>query len=1560
MLAKGIIEHINLYVNHNVGVVFENPDEPELFGELIFADKDKLIVKTDEPESRELNADEVKDIRYRGVLTDFHTNENAGEIDNAYNFRLNDCISENEKTSLRYHVADYKVSCHLVLERDETFGTGSNENSDNDSDSAGVIKNRLGCIAAKDVIIESNPVHILNTDVLTAGNFLYTFRNGEKKAGMLEVAEDGLRLSYSGKHVCSFSREDIADITKFPKVNDSVVADTDNGEIAGIVTAVKENEFYIYTVDRSFTSVKFSELKLLRYQGTVSEYNPISGKRQFFLDGKFWTKEAYFSDWYENGGSKNVLKKGMVLSYTVAVNERGMIAKDLYIEHNLDYSRTGVIIMMDNYGKGWIGSHFIAKAKKEKLTGDVYFTKDDLPKNMVYNPERYIYIVKYSTESKPDANGNYKLLSMEYDPAMRLDYASTGAVHISAKGEVKVIPFFRTCIEHYMDREVCVILKDSSRKVLGRLVSVDEKADECTVLCEDDIETETKTISFKDIENIRIIGIVTKYYDNGTGYIGKNYFNIKNVKNGQAYSDLEGRRVSFLLQSAYKGDLTDAVELEVLEDIKPKAKTALVIAEKNLMVIGYDKEKGYNVMDTDDYDSYSDMESSSYYVAALGDNKTSTESLNFEKYDYPVVIKTLRRDGKSETEVKFGSGVNKRQKGYLTKVIEKDGKRFGFINRTPNWELGGVYCRIHESIFGSEAISNYDFNTRKHYYPVLFTIQYDIENKPAKSVRILGEEPILYNSEQKKNYRYGFVTSYRKADDVAVIYNEYNISEGFKATVRKEAKLKALGWNENVNTSNKVYFITYEVKGNEVSRIVNMEGYSRKGILSATAKDGVAEIKRETFREPEGADKTALDMIEGETLIIGNQIYQYAGKEDEALLLREGAADGMTGAVIRYVPGEEEIYRIGVLTGADDAFEYAYINDYLKFSTEKLVERTHKVFKNDSKKLLVIYSLDKDRTVKNVMIPEDAIKGLFPWRRGNVVSVTTEERKERKAVMKCEDSNLAADYYYYVDTDSAISNLGKDLEGLSVYAQLAKCSAGKTEEYSNKLLALELRCEYEKMYVEEYTKEGEAGSASVGYRVKRDSRDKKNIFQVNMRHYDFWKANKDNTVEVVFKPYRSEADDTEVLMAFPRMVKYKNPYTNAAAGAHLEGGDEMFKGRDEEKKEIWNYIIDSNKSVIKGRRVFLYGQKRCGKSSLVEMIKYDMSQSDEIKEKTILVSVTAANIPYSGLAEAFGISIMDAIGDTLDERGAENCDKLFEDIDEARDAFSWDSFKNVVNDFYKQFPQYSIILFVDEFTRVCMQVLKAWLKETETEKKDKLSGTLLVTNSLEELRISQVIIGHANMIYALKMLGLSNETTEKSLTKRLNAFSYDDAKSLIIEPMEEVFGKGKYYSEEDNNAAMKYMMELSGNSPYVLMNLCQRVFEYYAGNKIGSIITVGDVDMIARDFCSDIRNTDNDTFDAILFEVGDEEGVMDEQKLTYIFLENMVPLLLKEGDRYCAKEDIIGVLRSVDGDFWNADRIDGMIETLKSRGVIEEGEGERYKIVMGLFVRYIQLKKGLK
>lgn len=1603
MQNRIVEELLYLYIDHPVRLCFRNGEQAD--GELLAADGETVVISMC-GEERSVSLAELEDVRYRGTLSDYETAEGWGIIDNSYIFYWNDCVgSEDEEkiNDFRYHEFDYKVTCHLELRKAEGEAQGLKQ---------------LGKIVACDLKLEDTPLHVINLPVLTKENFLYTFRNGSKKIGRLMVAGTAYVLCYGTKEVYSFEWQDVADITKCPAINDAVCVREKEETIKGIVCAVREEHFNVYT-GQGMKKISYADLEELRYQGKIE-----GNREHISFEGKYATRVPYLRHWQpkKNVGS---LGKGTLVSCVIGVNDhRGIIAKDLVIEQELDLSYVGVILTYNqDKNVGWIGNHYVTKAggeSRDKYKGHVSFKREDLPQNLKLEFGRYIYIVKYNRKAEPDSNGVYALTSMQL--LETYDYATTGQVYVDEQNQVHWVPFFQKYIHLYKDRKVNVILKEAGKSISGRLVYVDEGTEQqgITVLCGEGLESEAKKVAFSEIEDIRIIGVVTTYYDNGTGYIdGKNYFNIKNVKNGVNYLTLEKKKVSFVLQNTNRGDGTDAVDVEILEDTQNVQKNKQLAGEE-VVIVGYDAQKGYRVIDSKDYEAYAEETAVAYYVPPFGTVKLSEKSL--EKYDYPATLTAVLREDQVHKEIIVSEQekVNKRFFGYLTRVTAAN----GFITPDKNPYQTGIYCFLGKPKAGSPVLDeeslSYTLDTKTYCYRVAYTIDYNNQAcrargqaDPAKTVRILRQE---LSMEEKKRRKYGFLAGYVQQQDCYKIFEEYH-SNPDKGMNNKGVLVKKTDVDTYKNVSRYFYFVSYKMTPEGITDLTIIDRYIKKDILSAKAVDGECVIEYEKFKEPEGTKTQAEALVAGENIFVCSEkaqtykSYRFLGwMDDQKMRVVDAFNEAQEEQLLDMDAAELTIYRLGVITAVDKDADrekkdnYIYINDYLKVSMDKMLGRTFNVFNNDPKKLLVTYTCGEDGTVEAVTLPELGMKELLPWKLGRVEKFQSVDRKERRLVVRCEEEDLLVDYYLSVDTDSYVSALESEMEGKSVYIRMAKRSAGgdSMEEW----VALDIRCEFETLLVEEYQGENKAG-----YRVCRDN---KRYFPVSMseKHYKHWKANAGSKVEVRFKPYQDEEANTELLVACPRKEKHSNPYEVPAVGNPLEAGDSMFKGRTEEKRQVWNYIVRDGE-FLKGNRVILYGQKRCGKSSLIRMIEHDLRNNEKIKQQAIIVSLEAVDVNPMTLESWLCREIVNGIinegkerednqdmlkliaerklwmerrndvqeDDFLEEEEIEEELKLLDNVyqnwleqlkqkskeweklkmkidqlvnhmiqfqktkitarnwEDIRYEY-WNSFKELKNEFSELCPDYTIVLRVDEFTAVCMSVLN----HPDTCSAENLS----IINKLPELGIIQIIVGHDNMRKVLKKLELINSVTEKSLLKELTAFSYDDAKTLIKDPMEKELDIKTIYSEE----AILKMMEISGNSPFVLMNLCNEMFKYYTGSdKEKTGITAEDVETVADEWCVRIANEQSDVFDAILHEPGDEKA---DDETTKELLTALVHGM-KDGKNYCTKQDLTVILKEQNPDAWTEQRVDEKLATLKSRSVIHSAAQDEYSIVMGLFVRYTRM-----
>ncbi len=220
----------------------------------------------------------------------------------------------------------------------------------------------------------------------------------------------------------------------------------------------------------------------------------------------------------------------------------------------------------------------------------------------------------------------------------------------------------------------------------------------------------------------------------------------------------------------------------------------------------------------------------------------------------------------------------------------------------------------------------------------------------------------------------------------------------------------------------------------------------------------------------------------------------------------------------------------------------------------------------------------------------------------------------------------------------------------------------------------------------------------------------------------------------------------------------------------------MFVGRKVEKEEIWKYIIEDEK-IVKGRSVILYGQRRCGKSSLVNEIVLDMQESEEISNHSTIVQFSAVDSSYEEFESALCTKILLAVENTLRRKNELTAERK-ERIEKYRTSYNWEFFTEVVEDLFESDKEYGIVLVVDDCMSVTMEVLAECRRQTawsEEMRYEFIKRTLGVITKLADIGITQVYIGNTDMRETLNELGLGNYFERNSFVMCLNALSDNDA-----------------------------------------------------------------------------------------------------------------------------------------------------------------------------------------
>ncbi|MCM1441002.1 MAG: ATP-binding protein, partial [Roseburia sp.] len=353
----------------------------------------------------------------------------------------------------------------------------------------------------------------------------------------------------------------------------------------------------------------------------------------------------------------------------------------------------------------------------------------------------------------------------------------------------------------------------------------------------------------------------------------------------------------------------------------------------------------------------------------------------------------------------------------------------------------------------------------------------------------------------------------------------------------------------------------------------------------------------------------------------------------------------------------------------------------------------------------------------------------------------------------------------------------------------------------------------------------------------------------------------------------------EAAVKDPEAVNY---YAVPAHGEALTSSDDdvkMFFGREKEKEEIWNYIVDEDQGLKPGRAIILYGQKKCGKTSLVNQIVKRIQETPATDSQAIIIFFSDISANCGGLEHFrlnFYMNILDQFRYALSDKHPDVEELLYDSGLEFPDLLAdgcAPAAPALFQRFFREFARldggrHRVVLVMDEFTRLCTDIVGAL---------DADPGYKDIPNFIKMLSgmgFIQIVIGHANMVRALSELGIINHTAEFAKRVELTALDEEGARKLVQEPMERSFGRpgrpADIYQSYSGQRAVERLLELSGRSPRLLMKLCNEMFLYYLRSDRSRIME-RDVDKMLEEF---LKNLDVNEFDMLLSEDGDDIGAL--------------------------------------------------------------------------------------
>lgn len=325
----------------------------------------------------------------------------------------------------------------------------------------------------------------------------------------------------------------------------------------------------------------------------------------------------------------------------------------------------------------------------------------------------------------------------------------------------------------------------------------------------------------------------------------------------------------------------------------------------------------------------------------------------------------------------------------------------------------------------------------------------------------------------------------------------------------------------------------------------------------------------------------------------------------------------------------------------------------------------------------------------------------------------------------------------------------------------------------------------------------------------------------------------------------------------------ENPYSKFASGDVMKPNDAdartMFVGRDADIADICKMLTDTDGNLKAGSIVAIYGQKRCGKSSVMYFL------GDAIQNRCPGTIVLAINAQSKGASagpdrDFYYRSLLSDICTQLQKQI--RCDHALRDalreaglqLPAVRDIvgeFGEVYFHEFFQNFRAQFGgRYTILLMVDEFTQIYIHMKQHKINEDFLNRwramiHDNGFANIIVGQDFMDKFTTDEEITAQNLGGAVNGLGTMGR-------KRLTYLDKKAAREMIERPVRFSDGSSRYRGQLGGEA-VNYIYDLTGGSAFYLMKFCNALVDYMRDHG-EQLVSKSLVDTVARGYVFDTLN----------------------------------------------------------------------------------------------------------
>lgn len=386
-----------------------------------------------------------------------------------------------------------------------------------------------------------------------------------------------------------------------------------------------------------------------------------------------------------------------------------------------------------------------------------------------------------------------------------------------------------------------------------------------------------------------------------------------------------------------------------------------------------------------------------------------------------------------------------------------------------------------------------------------------------------------------------------------------------------------------------------------------------------------------------------------------------------------------------------------------------------------------------------------------------------------------------------------------------------------------------------------------------------------------------------------------------------------------------NPYK---VGSELRAGedDEIFFGRDRDIEIISNMLV---RGRANGTSIAIYGQFRCGKSSLKN---YVVSKIESLDPTVIVANM---EIDESGSMKDFVHSLIHQICRNTKGIVKEEIQNELKEYDVVKDELLENYPVVFLCDFLQLLKQklnyHHVLVTIDEFGRIFSDNIPPNFMQYWKQ--------MMSIGSIDA-----IVVGHD--VLTQQMRENRNEFAAFSL-HQLNYLPKDSAVRLIQNPIHSDMIGDRFKPD-----AVKYIYEMTAGNAFYIQQICFHIVNFMNQNKLNKV-NANQVKGVIKNWFANTETETLNTFFHPLFMSGEKgyNAVSDDEAKKIL---KAIAMASERNNGLALKSDILNFAEKIDSVFSNNyARINRILESLESRWVIDKHDSDKYEIRVKLYQEYL-------